>query len=139
MRRFRWVLLIAAILAVAGASLWLLAGPPREYLLRQECARFHETRKAQYTLLRFQRARAGEAAAAELDRRMDQMLRETRSLSVRGWEVVLVPSGALPPVRGHRLALTVTPSAPGDPAAVGGPMGAWIRPTTWVGRLFMPG
>ena len=53
----------------------------------------------------------------------------------RGWEVVLVPAGALPPVRGHVRKVTCDPSAPGDPAPVRGPMTVWLKPVGWLARL----
>jgi hypothetical protein len=132
MRRLLW---IALAVAAAGTALWLLAGPPREYFLRQECARFHQQRMERFNLLRFQRARAAADVAPRIDRQMDELLRETRTVTVRGWEVVLVPAGALPPVRGHVRKVTCDPSAPGDPAPVRGPMTVWLKPVGWLARL----
>jgi hypothetical protein len=132
MRRF---LLPGAVLALAAMGLWLLAGPPRDYFLRKECARYHEERMQRYNLLRFQKARADIGSAAEIDRRTEELLRETRSFSVRGWEVVLVPAGALPPGPGHSRSLTFDPSVPADPAPLKGPMAAWVRPAGWLARL----
>jgi hypothetical protein len=128
-------LLVAAVLAFVAIGVWFLAGPPRAYFLRQECARYHEVRKARFNQLRYDRARADIGTAAGIDRKIEEFLRETRKFSVRGWEVVLVPAGALPPP-GHSLALTSDPSAPADPAPLKGPMAAWVRPQGFLARLF---
>ncbi|MCK6460225.1 MAG: hypothetical protein L6Q95_10080 [Planctomycetes bacterium] len=129
------LLLVAAALAALALGLWLLAGPPRGYFLRQECARYHEMRKARFNQLRYDRARADIGTAAEIDRRLEVFLRETRAFAVRGWEVVLVPAGALPP-GGYSLAVTCDPSVPADPAPLKGPMAAWVRPQGFLARLF---
>ena len=133
------LLLVASALAAAAVALWLLAGPPRDYFLRQECGRFLETRRARYQQLRFQRARSAAAAGAEIDRQSEQMLKETRAFTVRGWEVVLVPPGAPAPGGGYVLRLRYDPSEPADPAPVRGVMHVWVRPTTWLARLFPHG
>jgi hypothetical protein len=136
MVRLLWLL---AGLAFLAAGAWFLGGPPREYFLRQECARYHKERLERFNLLRFQKARADAATAVEIDRRTEELLRETRTFLVRGWRVVLVPAGALPPGPGHRLLVTFDPSAAGDPAPVRGPMAAWVRPEGWLARVFMRG
>lgn len=132
MKRF---LLVAAAVALVASGLWLLAGPPRAYFLRKECARYHELRKARFSQLRYDRARADIGTAEEIDRRIEEFLRETRTFSVRGWEVVLVPAGARPPGAGHSLAMAFDPSVPADPAPVKGPMGVWMRPQGFLARI----
>ncbi|HEX5137393.1 MAG TPA: hypothetical protein VFY93_10495 [Planctomycetota bacterium] len=135
----RRLLLVALALAAAAVALWLLAGPPRDYFLREECGRYHEERRERFSLLRFQRARADAATGAEIDRQTDAMLKETRTFTIRGWEVVLVPAGAVGPSAGYFLRLRYDPSAPKDPAPTRGTMLVWVRPRSWLARLFPDG
>jgi len=132
-------LLVAGLLLAVAGALWLLAGPPRDYFLQEECGRYHEERKAEYNLLRFQRAHADAATGAAIDRKTEEMLKETRTFTVRGWEVVLVPAGAVSPSAGYVLRLRYDPSVPTDPAPTKGVIHVWVRPESWLARLFPSG
>jgi len=133
MRRLLWVLLGLALLA---AALWVAGRRPSSYFLEQECARYQEERRHRLTLLNFEIRRAEESVQPEFRARVEELLMETRRIEIRGWEVVLVPPGARAPGSGYDVAVRTDPSTPEDPAPLRGMMTAWLRPRTWLARLF---
>lgn len=134
MRRLPW--LATGLLLLAGA-LYLAGRAPTAYFLEKELDRYHkEERLPRYTLLAFHIARAEKGELPDLRVQMEQFLRETKTLEVRGWEIVLVPPGARPPGQDYRIKARHDPSAPADPPQLKGPMEAWARPRGWLARLF---
>ncbi len=129
MRRFLW---LAAGLALVATGLWLAGRPPSAYFLEKEGERYQEERKRAYDYLRYQRARASREAAPDLDRRMNDLLKETRTLSVRGWEIALVPAGGRAPGGDFKLAVRFDPKAPPPFEYVD----AWVRPEGWLAKAF---
>jgi hypothetical protein len=136
MRRLAWLALGLALLA---AGLYLAGRAPSEYVLGKELARYHESRRERFTLLSFHIARAEKDELPELRQQMDQFLRATKTDTIRGWEVVLVPAGARLPGQGYRIAVRKDVSIPSDPPQLKGPMEAWTKPVGWLARLFASG
>lgn len=134
MRRILW---LAAGLLLLAAGLYLAGREPSVYFLEREIERYHEEeRRPRYTLLAFHAARAEKGELPDLRLQMEQFLRETKILALRGWEVVLVPSGARPPGQDYRIRARHDASAPADPPQLKGPVEAWVRPRGWLARLF---
>ena len=133
MGRLVW---LVAGLALLATGLWLAARAPTAYVLEKECARYHEERQRRHTFLGFRIARADKDTLPELRRQMDELLRETRTIDIRGWEVVLVPPGARAPGAPFTRAARIDPSVPPDPPPLKGPMEAWIAPRGTLARLF---
>jgi hypothetical protein len=133
MRRLLWIL---AGLLVVGAGVYLLGAAPRAYFLRKQGELYHEERRERYLLLAFRIARADPDVRADLQKQRDEMLRETKTEEVRGWEIVYVPAGARAPGPPYTMALRLEPFGPADPPQLKGPMEIWIRPRGWLARLF---
>ncbi len=129
MRRLFW---LAAGLALLATGVWLAGRPPSAYFLEKEGVRYQEERKRGYDHLRYLRARASPEAAPDLDKRMNDLLRETRTLSVRGYKIVLVPAGARAPGSDFKLAVRFDPKGPPPFEYVD----AWIRPEGWLAKAF---
>jgi len=130
------------LLAVVLLVLWLLGRAPSDYALEQLCADFQADRVRVVTLLRYEigrlesALRPGQAAGPELRalrQRRDQIHARTRTLEVRGWEILILPAGvAHPPAEDFIVAGEFDPSRRTDPAPLQGSMEVWIRPR---GRL----
>ena len=133
MRRLVW---LVAGLALLATGLWLSGRAPSAYVLEKECERYHERRRERYNLVAFHIARADKDALPDLRRQMDDLLRETRTTDIRGWEVVLVPAGARAPGAPFTRAARIDPSIPPDPPPLKGPIEAWIAPRGTLARLF---
>ena len=136
MRRILWLL---AGLALLAGGLYLGGRAPGEYMIEQEMGRCQETRRERYTLLAFHLAQGKRDDLPELRQQVDALLRETKTVRVRGWEVVLVPPGARAPGQGYRLALRKDVSIPADAPQLKGAMEAWTKPVGWLARLFASG
>jgi hypothetical protein len=133
MRRLLWLL---AGLGLLATGVYLAGRAPSAYVLEKECERYHERRRDRLNLIAFHIARADKDALPDLRRQMDDLLRETKTVDIRGWEVVLVPAGARAPGPPYTLGARVDPSAPPDPPPLKGPMEAWITPRGFLARLF---
>jgi hypothetical protein len=133
MRRLLWLLLGVALLAT---GVYLAGRAPSAFVLEKECERFHERRRERFTLLAFHIARADKDAVPDLKRQVDELLRETQTIEIRGYEVVLVPPGARAPGAGYTLAARHDVSVPQDPPPLKGPTEAWIAPRGWLARWF---
>jgi hypothetical protein len=133
MRRLVW---LALGLSLAGAGIYLAGRAPSEYVLERELARYHESRQRRFTLLAFHIAKAEKQLLPELHQQMEHFLRETRTVAIRGWEVVLVPAGARMPGQGYRLAARKDVSIPADPPQLKGPIEAWTKPVGRLAQLF---
>lgn len=133
MRRF---LLLVLGLALVAAGVYLAGRAPSAYVLERECEQLHRQRRERYTLLSFHIARSGPEARADLQRQVDELLRETKTVEIRGWDVVVVPAGARAPGAGYSRAARIDPSIPPDPPALKGPMEVWTRPRGLLARIF---
>ncbi len=129
MRRLLW---LAAGLALVATGVYLAGRAPSRYVLEEWCKEWNQQRMESFTLLRFHRSRADPGAAPDFDRRIDDLLRETKSIRVRGWEVVLVPAGARAP--GPGFTLGARHDAPEPPPF--DRMEVWIAPRGWLARAF---
>lgn len=133
MRRLLW---LAAGVALLAGGLYLAGRAPSAYVLEKEFQSYHEERRQRYTLLSFHIARAEKDEVPDLRRELDEFLRRTKTIEIRGWEIVLVPAGARPPGQEHRLRLREDPSVRSDPPQLKGPMEAWARPKGPLARVF---
>jgi hypothetical protein len=129
MRRLLW---LAAGLVLLATGLWLAGRPPSAYVLEKECERFQQGRRERYTLLQFHIARADLEARPDLQMRVEEVLRETKRIEIRGWEVILVPAGARAPGGEFKRAARFDPPDP-PPFEYAD---AWIAPRSWLARLF---
>jgi hypothetical protein len=140
MKRLPW---LAAGLALVAAGLWLAGRAPSRYVLERECAAYHEQRRSRYQLVTLDIGRAQadkDPGVAALTRERDELLRETKRITIRGWEVLLVPAGAPRPAPGDFVvAGRFDASEPRDPAPLRGGIEAWIAPRGRLARLFARG
>ena len=133
------------MLVLAGLLVWLLGRAPTRYALERECARYQEERVAQamrlgreIALLEAGLARGEEPdpALARLRAQRERLYRAYRELSIRGWEVVLLPEGADRPAPEEYLVTgSFDPSRPTDPPPLRRAMALWIRPAGGLARL----
>ncbi|MGQ0612708.1 MAG: hypothetical protein ACT4PV_03010 [Planctomycetaceae bacterium] len=147
MRRLLWLVPLALLLA----ALWLFGRPPARFLLEESAARFQEERRAQERNLAAElrtaesllqaatrpeeRARLA-AAAAEVRARREALLLRHETLTLRGWEVRILPPGAGRPDPREFVALEpYDPSGAEDPAPLAGPHDFWVAPRGPLARL----
>ena len=139
----RWI--AAALVAVGLLAGWFVGRAPSDYALEQLCRQFQADRVRVGTLLRYEIGRLESALRpgqqpgsdlVELRRKRDQLHRSTRTLEVRGWEVVLLPAGApRPPATDYLVAGEFDVSTVTDPAALRGPTEVWMRPRGRLARI----
>jgi len=135
----RWILAGAAAAVVLGAS-YLAGRAPGRYALEQACERYQADRRAREAALQEEIGRqiqAGDAAGARRTQdAVTALLREVRREDYRGWEVLLVPTGAARPEARDFLVLgRHDPSSPRDPATLRGAMEIWLAPRGALPRL----
>lgn len=133
------------MLVLAGLLVWLFGRAPTRYVLERECARYQEERVAEalrlgreIALLETALARGEEPdpALGRLRAERERLYRAHRKLSVRGWEVVLLPEGAdRPAPEGYLVTGRCDPSRPSDPPPLRRAMELWIRPAGGLARL----
>jgi hypothetical protein len=139
----RWI--AAALVAVGLLAGWFVGRAPSHYALEQLCRQFQADRVRVGTLLRYEIGRLESALRpgqqpgpdlVELRRRRDELHGRTRTLEVRGWEVVLLPAGApRPPPAEFLVAGEFDVSTRTDPAALRGSMEVWMRPRGRLARI----
>jgi hypothetical protein len=135
---------VLGALVLVGLALWLYGRAPSRYVLEQECARYQEDRVAELNRLSreialFEAALArGEEPHPDLERVREQrerLYRAHRELSVRGWDILLLPEGAVRPApEDYLVSGRFDPSRPTDPPALRRTMEIWIRPNGGLAR-----
>ena len=139
------VLLVVAVAVVILGVLWLFGQAPSRYVLEEECKRFQQERREDDGRLTLRidklerellQGKPPTTNLAGLKRMREQIQRTPRRTSIRGWEVLLIPTGAPRPdpenylVYGRR-----DPSQPGDPARLRGEFAIWIQPSGGIAKL----
>ena len=147
MRRLFWLVPLALLVA----ALWLFGRPPARFLLEETAARFQGERRAgerelagrirtaesllQASTSPEERARVT-AEVASLQARRETLRRRHETLTLRGWEVKVLPPGAdRPDPRGYVTLAPYDPSGADDPAPLAGPHEFWVAPRGALARL----
>ena len=141
----RLLLIPLAVLVLGGVALWLAGRAPADYVLKQECRRFHRERTERYRTLTWEIGRKeraqqeGADVTAELARlrgEREELLAESRTRRIRGWEVVFLPPGTRrPSAGGFLVAARIDPSTTKEPSPLRGEIEAWIAPRGGLARL----
>ena len=139
----RWI--AAALVAVALLAGWFVGRAPSNYALEELCRQFQADRVRVATLLRYEIGRLESALRPgqepgpdlrELRGKRDALHARTRTLEVRGWEVLLLPAGAPRPLPAdYIVAGTFEVSSVTDPIALRGPTEVWMRPRGRLARI----
>jgi len=133
LRRLWWLLVP---LAAAGA-VWLYGRAPTDYVLLKECRRFQEERVERLREIDFEIAAGKDPQRAKtlLEERITLRNRHRR-MELRGWEVILIPAGALrPEPRDFYRAGKFDPAERDHPPELQGEWEAWYAPRSAVPKL----
>ncbi len=142
MKRF---LFVTATATVIFGVLWLFGQAPSRYVLDEECKRFQQQRREDYGRLTVRIAKLEQELVQtgrrdpELDalkQTRDAIARVPHEMSMRGWEVLLIPAGApRPDPEDYLVCGRYDASRPGDPARLRGGFAIWIQPSGGIAKL----
>jgi len=136
LKKLAWA---ALVLVLLGAGLWLYGRAPTPYQIERACVQYQMERRERFRQLSDELGKAlGTAREADARAALDGYLRDHRSLSMRGWAVLLIPAGAKrPDPQDFLKAGTVEPAAKKDPGELRGGMQVWIAPRGPIARMLV--
>ena len=138
MKRRLPLLLSTAIVLLAGGA-WFFGRAPTRFVLEQESRRFYSERLATEARLTLRIGKLEGSDPLELrrlERDRQRNVQATRTLRIRGWEVLLIPTQAPRPEPGQYLVLAPCDfSGARDHPGLVGPIRIWLRPTGPLARL----
>ena len=138
-------LLVIATATVIFGVLWVFGQAPSSYVLDEECKRFQQERREDDGRLTVRIAKLeqeliqtgrSDPELYALKRKRDGIARAPRKLSMRGWDVLLIPVGAARPDPEDYLKCgSYDASRPRDPARLRGGFRIWIQPSGGIAKL----
>ena len=128
----RWIAVLV-LLAVGAGIVWMSGRAPTAFVLDEECRRYQAERVLEAALLQRTLVGAGHLpASAEYQRRYGAFLGRHKRMEIRGWEILLIPSGVRVDPADFLRAGTFRVEGRGD---MRGPITVWIAPRGALARL----